>query len=247
MLSIHLDPLDLVSTLDNIATKQLGYATAIALNDTAKEFQVAERAVLASNFTLRRASFIDLNAVKILKPVADASRFATAKNLSITIGVDPKAEFLGKFEEGGEKVAIGGQHLLAIPTKAVKPTITTIIPDVLRPKYLFSAFPDQIFAVRPGDKSRLTPGIYQRVARATEFAFSASGSHRIGSKNKGAPVGPIQLLYLLRPEAHISPILDYESTAIRVVDERFARNFSEAFMYALGTARGATPIFTLAR
>jgi hypothetical protein len=212
MLELHVNALDVISTLDNIAVRQIPFATAKALNKTALDFQQAERERLRLFFTLRRPDFIERQTVKLLRPADGGSYYATKGNLSATIGNDPKADFMAKFEEGGEKTATDGGDI-AIPIDA-RTNKRDIVLAAQRPKALFASSPETTFAIRPGDQSHLTPGIYQRTA-----------DHHV------------RFMYELEPEVRIDPLLGFEETAEQVVQERWAINFSEAFENALATAK----------
>ncbi len=227
MLTLRVNATDVVNTLDNIATKQLSFATARALNATALDFQVAQRVAMHGAFTIRRQSFIERQGVKILKPAdGDGGAFATKKRLSVTIGMDPKADFLAKFELGGEKISIGG-GLIAVPTEHVLPNKSAVIPDRLRPRALFADPTSDVFIIRPGDSKRLSPGIYKRIGETTKRGVR---------RKLGAPLDTqrhLVMLYALFPETHIKPILDFEKNARATVEKRWAVNFSQEFQRAL--------------
>jgi hypothetical protein len=212
VLDIRVNALDVISTLDNIAVRQLPFATAKALNKTALDFQQAERERLRLFFTLRRPSFIERQTVKLLRPADGASYYATKGNLSVTIGNDPKADFMAKFEEGGEKTATDGGEI-AVPIDA-RPDKRGIILAGDRPKALFAEHADTVFEITSGATSHLIPGIYERTA-----------DHHV------------RFMYELEPEVHIDALLGFEETAQQVVDDRWAINFSEAFENAMATAK----------
>lgn len=80
--------------------RQLPYAAAVGINETAKEIQAAETQHLFREFDIRRPLFAQ-RAIKI-KP------FATKRLPEATISVDPpggqaRADIWTKFEEGGWK------------------------------------------------------------------------------------------------------------------------------------------------
>ena len=101
--------------------KRLAYNTALALNETAKAVQLAERANLDRKFTLRKTGFI-YRLIKIFK-------FASARQGRpwVEIGIDPtkKRVLLGMFEKGGEKQPFKGKSV-AVPVTGgpARPTFT---------------------------------------------------------------------------------------------------------------------------
>jgi hypothetical protein len=208
MFEIHVNAQDVVSTLDNLATAQIPFALSKALNAVGNDFQADERARFDAIFSLRRQEFIFRQGVKRLGGAA------TKANPSITFGQDPRADFLGKFEMGGPKTAIGGGNI-AVPID-VRRNKLDIVTAANRPKALFDNNPD-VFEIKPGDgNTRLAAGIYQRVGRGKRF---------------------LKKLYALEKSVPIAPVLGFELQAQQTVARQWPIRFGEAFAFALNTAR----------
>jgi hypothetical protein len=208
MLEIHVNADEVISTLDNLAVNQIPFALANALYRTATDFQKAERERFDAIFSLRRKSFIELQGVKLL------SGYPNKRKLFVTLGQDPRADFLGKFEEGGEKTPTQADDI-AIP-EDVRVSKSDIVINSQRPKALFASGAP-VFEIKPGDdNAHLAPGIYQRMGR--------------GGRT-------LRKLYALQPSVPIAATLGFEETAQQVVNDRWAINFSEAFQDAMETAR----------
>lgn len=88
---------------------QLPFAYSLGLNKLVNAAQGAVKDSLAGKFTLRQPSFIQNTIYR--QPGQD---FATKTNLSATVRVDPKRNFLAKFEDGGLKHSRSGKDV-AIP------------------------------------------------------------------------------------------------------------------------------------
>lgn len=205
MFSISLNGAQLTAALSDIEQRQLPFAVSNAINDTALDFQEAERRHFADVFTIRRQDFIFKQGVKMLE-------FSTKSTLRATIGTDPKADFLAKFETGGEKTPIGG-HSLAVPVD-IRQDVTEVIPTSDRPRQLLSNPSSNVFIVEIGDeRSGLPPGIYRRVDKRVE------------------------LLYALTPKAEIEAVLEYGEIAEHTVAENFPEHFQVEFARAMATAR----------
>lgn len=208
MFEIHVNAQDVAVTVDAMALQQVPFALSRALNQTALDFQEAERVRMRTVFTLRRQSFDEKQGVKIL------GGFARKNRLTVTIGQDPKADFFAKFEAGGEKRSLIGGNI-AIPVDARR-NKSDIIAASQRPKALFESGAN-VFEIRPGDTSNLVPGIYQVLGK---------GKRR-----------HLKMLYAVKPEVAIGAVFEFGATAERIVSERWAINFGEEFAFALGTAR----------
>ena len=192
------------------AGRQVAFATSRALNLTALDFQAEERRHIRRVFTLRRASFIEKQGVKI------KGGFATKRRLHVTIGVDDKASFLTKFEDQHTKRASAGKHV-AIPQQ-VRRNKKDIVTKGNRPRALKGK--PKVFKVGDSPTARtahLEPGLYQRMG---------------GKRNP-----TLRLLYLLRGQVRIRPVLHYQRNATKVVQDRFDKHFPRELAYALRTAR----------
>ena len=132
------------------AAKQVPFATSVAINETAKDFQRVQVAHIEEAFTIRRQTFAR-RAVKI-KP------FATKRQLTATVSIDPpggRAEIFAKFERGGTKRP-RGQHI-AVP---VGISTARVIPKGKWPRRLLER--PNMFALRQR-RGKLPPGIYRRL------------------------------------------------------------------------------------
>lgn len=208
MLELRVNATDVINTLDDVAVNQIPFALAKALYQTALDFQQAERERLDAIFSLRRPQFIYQQGVKLL------SGYPSKRKLFVILGQDPRADFLGKFEEGGEKTPEKSENI-AIP-EDVRRSKSDIVINSQRPKALFASGAP-VFEIKPGDDDEhLAPGIYQRVGRN-------------GRK--------LKKLYALQSEVPIAATLGFEETAQKTVQDRWAINFSDAFQQALATAK----------
>jgi hypothetical protein len=197
-----------------MVAQQMPFAVSIAVKNLALDFQAAERQRLAQIFTLRRPDFVEKQGVKMLQ-------WPTKADPTAIVGTDPKADFLAKFEDGGEKTARSGGSL-SLPVDARRNKHDIITP-ANRPRALIDAAKaKRIFVVRPGDTdprvAKLAPGIYQRIGR--------HGGH-----------DRLKLLFAFEPHAEIPATLGFHETAVRIAQERWPQRFAEAMAQAIATAR----------
>lgn len=249
MLSIRSNA-DAVAKLMAAAARQVPFATANGLNATVKDVQTEQRKVMSRNFAIRRQDFIEKHGVKIME-------FANKTKLVTVIGNDPKANFLTKFEDGGEKRARAGRNL-AVP-RGVKRNKRDIITPANRPKSF--DFREHITTGGQVSFQGKARGRGKNRARQ-QITFGGEGGkrqlkgkfrtfilhtpmgggiyQRVGRGKKSAGIGQdnnIRLLYRFMPKAHINPRFHFHETAERVVQQRWALNFRRAFADALATAR----------
>jgi hypothetical protein len=211
-ITIRIDTALTVAKLNALALTQLPFATARAVTQTGLDFQKAERARLATIFTQRRPDFIQKQGVKLIGGIA------TKAKPSITFGIDPKADFLTKFETGQQKKPTGGPFL-ALPTD-VKKNKRDIITAGNRPRSLIARLGDKkgaggVFVLKT-QQGKLVPGIYQRTGR--------------GGRN-------LTLLFSFKPDASTPNTLHFLDTFKRTVQERWQINFASALADAIKTAK----------
>ena len=195
--------------------KQTRFATAQALNATAREVQTfTTSSLLPSAFTLRSKG------QPWQKPGGkygfNIRPFANKNTLEARLG--SQADWLKEQEEGGTKTA--GSHRVAIPSIRLK-TPAEIMAKNKKPAALLSArnWLDNggVFLVaKQGDAGKLPPGIWAR------------------SSNKRLP---ITRLYSFKEAVEIKGILHFESEGSALAEKKFGENFATAFARALATAK----------
>jgi hypothetical protein len=211
-ITIRINTTDLTKNLDALATSQVPFATARALTQTGLDSQKAEQARIAALFTLRRPDFVQKQGVKLMGGIA------TKAKPSITFRVDPKADFLIKFETGAEKKPTGGEFL-ALPTD-VRKTKRDLITASNRPRSLISRLgpvhgAGGVFVLRT-QHGKLVPGIYQRGGRGAR---------------------KIKLLFAFERDALTPKLLGFVDTFSKTVQQRWQINFTTALADAIKTAR----------
>jgi len=201
--------------------RQIPYAVSRSLNEVADLGQHEERTKLDTRFILRRPQFI-LRTIKRNAGIYPSGDFSDKQHLVAIVRVDAKADFLAKFEAGGEKTARSGGSV-SVPI-AARPNALAIVPKRLRPRELhFKKHTTKRGKIQEkGDYGTFilrnvpVPGIYQRVGHVR---------------------GSIRLLYAFRPSVEIKPILGLEAEMRTTVEENWKRVFTAWFKRALETAR----------
>lgn len=206
--------------------KQINFAAANALNDTAFEFRDTERRGLGERMTIRR-DFV-LQGIQIPR---DGK--ATRDHLVAEAEVEPKREFLAKFEKGGTKTPRGGGDL-AIP-EAARPSLQDLIPKRLRPRNLQIADgPAQTIGFRK--KGGVRRGRVRQKGQGLFRTFLIENVGIFQRVGRGAG-STTRLLYSFTPHAQIYPELRFFETAQMVAEQSFNKHFQRRFIEALGSAR----------
>lgn len=210
---IKVDVSEATKYLNSIAAKQLPFATSLAINETAKRVQEAQREEVKKHMKIRRPWV--LQGVKIIA-------WARKNMLSAIITIDAERDFLAKFEDGGMKRP-RGEHI-AVPD-SVRRTKADIVSRGQRPKSF------NFREAGSGPEAKILKG-----NRRTFIIERPDGSGGIYQRyGKGA--NAIRRLYSFTSDALIHPILHFHDTAKRVVPQVFATEFRKAFERAMATAR----------
>jgi hypothetical protein len=228
MITLDVDPTTCLAGLTDAMERQLPFATSKAINETAKDFQVAERARLHDIFHLNRAEWAE-RSIKI-------THFAKKTELWAEVAVSPpgsggadKSDILGKFEDDTEKTPTQGHLSIAIPVDA-KRGKNGVLKNDGRPKafHLQRVNTRGTALVFRGDQRTFM--IQMPDGRGWLMKRTGPGTH--GSLFDGADT-----LFFLRPNVGITPVLQFLPTGIQTVDARFILNFEAAFNMAMDTAR----------
>lgn len=233
MLTISVDATPALNYVAN-TVRQLPFATATALNQTAKDAQVAIQQSIASQFVLRQPRWI-LQGVKIEQFVKKSSA-----QFAITIRLDPSRQLLAKFETGGSKEATDPARPVAIPSSAIRPAFSLQAPRGLYPSALGLTPYHQIAS---GFKTRAlhTTARGLVVLRGKQRTFVLDASEGVRVPGVYQRVGPgrhdIRLIWTYRGGIPIPQREFFFGPGERAIKERWSVNFSAAWDRALATAR----------
>jgi len=198
--------------LNTVQRKQLPFATAVALQNTA--FDVRRKAVgdtFPSAFDSRNKNFA--TGVLIVEPSrtkgAARRRVDKRKLHAAVYARDHATDYLETHARGGIKRPIDGRNI-AIPTQHIKRTKSGKVSAAKRPRAIV-------------DK----PNTFIRRG-------SRGGQILQKGRRKGAP---LKTLYQLVPAATIPKRLSFYEDAAKVVQRRLVPNFRQSFDRAMRTAR----------
>lgn len=190
--------------------KKLAYAAANAINDTAKEAQLAMQKRADDIYTVRRSTFFRRQ-VAIIKPFASARQgrpFAI-----VQVGQKPRL-LLAVLEHGGvRKPAKGRRVAVPITGNSARPTFGSQVPKAFEYRTLKPA--------RAGRKRRAGAG---QVSQS--FILDGPGVKQPGVYLRTGP-GQVELLYAFEEPMTLKPSLRFVQTVSRVGATRLEANFEK--------------------
>ncbi len=224
MIDVHVDDRLVKAALRTLHGDQVPFALSRAINDTAKDFQQAERQRVKEKFTLRQERFI-LNTVKI-----NRGDFASKRNLRAIVGIDPQRDQLAKRERGGFKSSVAGKPFVAIPSRDIRRTKRGLVPRSLYPA-AFKPF-TRATNLRSFGGRQVT-----NVGQKGTFFVKLSGGRRLLLQRTGKKRTSVRALYLFVRATKLDRRLGFHDTARKTVEAKFSPNFARAFAEAVRTAR----------
>lgn len=234
---VTLDTDALAAHLGDLRSRQLPFATALALNRTAEEGQAAVRQrIVQRGFVIRTAQsarFL-MNSVKF----ARGDR-ATKERLSATVRLEPpgkgggRSGLLGFLEEGGvrfSQFAIGSGQVFG-PSSVAIPLRRSPLEVVPR-----NLYPTQTgLQERRGIDGRLTAGRLRGKRRT--FAVRTGPGEGLVLQRTGKGKENVRALFVIKPQVRVTGRQFFGSTMERIATERLALNLQEFLAFAERTAR----------
>ncbi|MFY0619033.1 hypothetical protein [Shimia sp.] len=213
-------------SLSDVAQRQLPFATAMALNDTAADVdeawtkQMARRLDRPTPFTMRGIR----------------RQRAVKRRLVATVAFkDIQAQYLRLQVEGGSRKPVGNAILIPVAQKLNR------YGNMPKGAVGRSVKRKDTFIASRGDKktAHLRPGIYKRPKRGAYMKNrsrkSAGQQYGYGNKNRGKHKGP-QLLVAFQDRASYRARLDLQSVAERRARQSMPLHFKKRFIAAMATA-----------
>jgi len=256
-LKVSVEGLDAVQAAFEAVPKQARYASSIAINRTLEETLEAGRREIRSVMTVRVPDFIlpptQLPAHARAKPtrLEGTASFGYADVVPGSIGAR-RETILRKFEYGGSKSAGDPMFPIAIPTKALRPSPSVLVPRAMYPVNLRlvprrHAGNEELPGLRRGKVRTLSGGTVRSKKHRKELQLEGIGG-TFGVMDEGGRLrwvfqrtGPgrrdVRLIWAFRQSIRIPRLLHFTELAGRVIDDRFLVNFSGAWELALRSAK----------
>lgn len=227
-------------------TKQLPYATSVALNRVGNMGQMAERTHIKGAFRLRREGFI-MRGIKISK----ADR-ATKSTWRIVIRVDAPQDFLNRAEAGDPHLPHKNKYLW-MPNSAVFADKIVSRSNPLHPMNIhFNARKQAAKGVFMVKNAKGTNVVLQRVAKGARGVAQSiargglkqgkgrstvNGQFTSGGVAKGRRLGGVRLLYVLVNRTRTPAHLEFVTTISRTVRMNWEAEMTKAMAEAMRGAK----------
>lgn len=211
-LAIQTNVADLAKDLEDLARKQVPFATALALTRTAQDVRGHLRETLGDYFVTRN------------KWVAGSMQMTKATKATLEAHAGTVYEPMALQDEGGQKTGKDG-GTVAVPVAAradeTKRTTPATWPGRLAKKrdFFLATFGDGVVGKASDGSGGV--GIFQRIGRRAEKKH-------------------LKLWWLIEPEVHVEPRWPFEDLARATVERELVDNFWSAMEQAMATAHPRT-------
>ena len=254
--TIRIDTKAATAGLSALHQKQIPFALAIALNRTVEDALAVARKEMRQRFDIRVPGF-DLPPVQLPKvwqatKTRPSAIFALGDSDGGRGGIGARrSRIFSKFQDGGFKSAKDPSFPIAIPTKAIRPNFSDLVPRAFYPKNLRLVprrdVSGNLLALQKGKVRTLAGKPISNLQRRKQQLEGIGGTFTISDKETGKPIGIFQrtgpgrrdmrLIWAYRQQIHIPKRLDWTGIAQRTVATRWQPNFGGALDFAIRTAK----------
>lgn len=259
---MQIKPADIVGlseamkALDDVAKKHAPYAASVMINRTLEEVMAGARRHIQQRMTVRAPAFtlppLQLpRAARATKTnLKGQAAFGYGDVSKDNVG-DRREKILRKFETGGMKEAEDPQFPIAIPTKALRPSFSDLVPRAMFPQNLRLAPKtvgggETLPALRNGLVRTLQGEKIGKRARKAQGLQGIGGTFTVHDAN-GMPIGifqrtgkgrkDVRMIWIYKRKIRIPDLLDFFDLADQIIQARALINWQGALELALRTAR----------
>lgn len=242
--------------IEDVHKRHAPFAASVAINRTLEEGMAATADLMRRVMTVRVAGFV-------LPPVQlPRIARATKKNLTAQAAfgyADITADSIGarrerifrKFQEGGIKSAEDPDFPIAIPTRALRPSATTLVPRAMYPVNLRlaprrEASGNTLPALRRGKVRTLGGEVIGQRARKQQGLMGIGGTFVMRGVD-GRPIGifqrtgsgvrDVRMIWKYHARIRIPALLPFFQLMEQIVHSRLVTNFEGAMAMAVRTSR----------
>jgi hypothetical protein len=218
----------------DLETKQLPFVLAKSLTDTAKDSQAEVKRNVRAAFKLRNTWTESGIRIKPADKRGNQGRIEADVHTDTANRKTGAPDYLGRQEEGGEKVPFGGHQFIAVPTRYLRQMAPGVIPAELRPRNLLGATGGK-FAT----SNRKGQTVNRRQVRVRGFVFFVQKLRGGDMAIMGRYITDRDAypFYLLIRSARVKRShMEMVKTVTRVANDRFGRHWDENWrqLYANG-------------
>jgi len=227
---VSVDASKYIAGVRNLETKQLPFILAKTLTDTVKDGQAEVQRNVRAAFKLRNTWTERGIRIKPADKKGNNGQIEADVHTDTANRATGAPDYLGRQEEGGEKVPYGGRQFIAVPTKYLRQMAPGAIPAELRPKNLLGATGGQF--IYRGRKGQQVTGRQKRV-RGFEFFLQKLKHGEMAILGRYFTDRDAYPFYLLIPHARVKRSgLEMVRTVERVANDRFGRHWDRNWQQA---------------
>ncbi len=219
-LDIRADIRPLQRALDDLARKQLPYASALTLTALAKRVQAEETRAIAETFD---------HPTPFTQRAIGVKAATKATQTALVFAKDIQAQYLQPFLNGGRQL-LRGKVGLPVPIDARTNQYGNLPKGAIA---RMKAQPNVFFGKVKLRDGRTISGIWQRPGNANGGARPRAANHASGARARGS----LKLLVEWTSGVEVHQRLDYRPRAARVIAAYGAIEFGAAMKRALSSAR----------
>jgi hypothetical protein len=223
--TVTVDATKYVAGVRDLEAKQLPFMMAKTLTDTAKDAQAEVKRNVRAAFKLRNTWTESGIRIKPADKKGNNGRIEADVHTDTANRTTGAPDYLGRQEEGGEKVPYGGRQYIAVPTIYLRRMAPGVIPAELRPRNLLGAVGGR-FAVR----TRKGQIALRNQRRVRDFVFFLQNLKKGELAILGRYITEREAypFYILIPHAHVRRShLEMVKTVESVANDRFGRHWDE--------------------
>lgn len=227
---VKVDATKYVAGVRELEAKQLPFIMAKSLTDTVKDGQAEVQRNVRSAFKLRNNWTVQGIRIKQADKKGNDGRIEADVHTDTANRKTGAPDYLGRQEEGGEKVPYGGHQYLAVPTRYLRQMAPGIIPNELRPRNLLGATGGKF--IYRGRKGQQVTG-RQRQVRGFIFFLQKLKHGEMAILGRYFTDRDAYPFYLLIPHARVKRSqMEMVKTVERVANERFGRHWDRNWQSA---------------
>ncbi len=198
--------------------KRMLFASILAVNDTGRQVQAAERDQLTRAFTVRKRDFM-MKQVKLFRAGFDIPNVGNRWEARVGIGIGRALAgsplLLPQFETGGSRKGVKGGGVAIPVAGGARPSQTQSVPEQLFVRRL------QLRRPAAGRSRKRKAGARGRPVRQGLLGTFQVPGVGILQRTVGKAT---RLLYAFKPTVRLPARLEFYRTAKRVIQTNFARN-----------------------
>lgn len=220
---VKVDTTKSVAGVRELETKQLPFVLAKSLTDTVKDGQAEVQRNVRAAFKLRNTWTVQGIRIKPADKRGNNGRIEADVHTDTANRKTGAPDYLGRQEEGGEKVPHGGRQYIAVPTKYLRQMAPGVIPAELRPRNLLGAVGGRYSATNRKGQIALKN---QRRVRGFEFFLQRLKHGEMAIVGRYFTDRDAYPFYLLIPHARVKRSrMEMVRTVERVANDRFGRHW----------------------